>query len=431
MAKEKEEIDIRSDEVQDIMNKVPGRIVRNGLSAMFILILIALLLSWFIKYPDIIIGKISLTTSVEPVKMVTQSSGVVKHIFVNDGDVVSEGTILAEIENPVSENSVDYLHIYLIQLEKALNNNNDILPLPDTSLIALGDLQSDINGLMKELNTYNITTNFKMDDVEIRSIGIKIENQKELINVNKKIIDLSQKELEESKMKYEMDEKLFKDSVISRMDYLTAKSTYRSKELQLEQLNQSQIDQKNALNSLEFQYKQSGFNKFSKNKTNLDAIQGHVKSIRSFIYGWQQRYNLTALKSGKVSFLQRIQAGNFLKSGEELFAIVQANDSFIGIAKVPTSGYGKIKVNQNVHILLDNFPYYDYGMLAGKVKSIALFPNTNEYRVEISLPDGMMSSQHQLLKFTPEMGGDAEIITENKRVLSRLFGSLTKAIKKR
>ena len=178
MAKEKEEIDIRSDEVQDIMNKVPGRIVRNGLSAMFILILIALLLSWFIKYPDIIIGKISLTTSVEPVKMVTQSSGVVKHIFVNDGDVVSEGTILAEIENPVSENSVDYLHIYLIQLEKALNNNNDILPLPDTSLIALGDLQSDINGLMKELNTYNITTNFRMDDVEIKSIGIKIENQK-------------------------------------------------------------------------------------------------------------------------------------------------------------------------------------------------------------------------------------------------------------
>lgn len=77
-----------------------------------------------------------------------------------------------------------------------------------------------------------------------------------------------------------------------------------------------------------------------------------------------------------------------------------------------------------------NFPYQEYGMLEGRVNAIAQFPNTNEYRVEITLPYGMMTSDHKLLKFSPEMTGEAEIITEDKRIFDRVFESMLKSFKK-
>jgi HlyD family secretion protein len=185
------------------------------------------------------------------------------------------------------------------------------------------------------------------------------------------------------------------------------------------------------LDALILQYKQAEYNKFNKTKTNLDAIRGLIKTVRGYVYGWKQKYNLVAMKAGKVNFLQRIQVGSFLKGGEELFAITDSGGSYMGIAKVPTSGYGKLKVGQEVNILVENYPYYEYGILKGKVQNIALFPNTNEYRVEIDLPNGMNSSQQYTMNFTPEMSGEAEIITDNKRILERLFESVAKALKRK
>ncbi len=431
MAKLKEDIGIRSEEVQDIMSRVPNRLISHGLSGIFLLILFGMFLSWFIKYPEIIRGKFILTTTVEPVKLVSQSSGVISKLYVKDGDFAEAGKVLAEIENPLSAGAANYLQNYLVKLEKAIERNADELPLPDTMLVSLGDLQSVVNSLMKELLVYNISSTLKMDDAEINSIKNKITNQNEMIAVNERIISITKKDVQDSKLKLEADEKLYKESFISKMEFLQSESAFRSKELSLEQLYQSRLSQKNVLDALVLQFKQAEYSKYNKGRTNLDAIKGLSKDIRTYVYGWQQKYNLIAIKAGRVNFLQRIQAGNFLKGGEELMAITEPGGTYMGVATVPAGGYGKVKVGQDVNILLQNYPYYEYGILKGRVSNIALFPNTNEYRVEISMPNGMMSSQKQLLNYTPEMGGDAEIITEDRRILERLFDSIIKALKRK
>ena len=119
----------------------------------------------------------------------------------------------------------------------------------------------------------------------------------------------------------------------------------------------------------------------------------------------------------------------FLKSGEEIFALVQADDSLIALAEVPINGFGKVKTGQTVNISLENFPYEEYGVVLGTVQNMALLPNANTYRVAISLPNGMLSTQGTSLKFTPEMIGIAEIITDDKTVIERIFKSILKLFK--
>ena len=53
---ENKEIEIRSDEVQEILSAVPNWMIRWGITLIFGLIIMLVFISWFIKYPDIILS---------------------------------------------------------------------------------------------------------------------------------------------------------------------------------------------------------------------------------------------------------------------------------------------------------------------------------------------------------------------------------------
>ena len=69
MPTEEKETIIRSEEVNEILTDTPKWILRWGISVVFILILIGVALSYFIKYPDILTADITLTTLNPPVTL--------------------------------------------------------------------------------------------------------------------------------------------------------------------------------------------------------------------------------------------------------------------------------------------------------------------------------------------------------------------------
>ena len=74
-----------------------------------------------------------------------------------------------------------------------------------------------------------------------------------------------------------------------------------------------------------------------------------------------------------------------------------------------------------VFIKLSSYPYLEYGMLKGKVKSISLLPSGDEYIIEISLPEGLRTLYGINIEFTQKMQGTAEIITEDVRLLQKII----------
>lgn len=50
---------------------------------------------------------------------------------------------------------------------------------------------------------------------------------------------------------------------------------------------------------------------------------------------------------------------------------------------------------------------------------------------QVTLPNGMESSYHIPLEFTPEMDGVADVITDDLRVLERLFIQFNKLTERR
>ncbi|MGC9332170.1 MAG: HlyD family efflux transporter periplasmic adaptor subunit [Bacteroidales bacterium] len=106
----------------------------------------------------------------------------------------------------------------------------------------------------------------------------------------------------------------------------------------------------------------------------------------------------------------------------------------IGKLTMPTAGAGKVKPGQKVNIKLDNFPYKEYGMIQSKIKIVSKVPVITQdgafYIAEVEVPDSIVSNYGLKLSFTHEMTGTAEIITDDIRLLERLFNPLKALLKK-
>src|SRR5690554_3524969 len=98
--------EIRSDEVQTILSHVPNWMIRWGITLIFILILLGLLLSYIVKYPDVVEGQVVLTTEQPPSRLVSRTNGYINKLYVPNDSTVQKGDLIAEIKSPVNKEAV-------------------------------------------------------------------------------------------------------------------------------------------------------------------------------------------------------------------------------------------------------------------------------------------------------------------------------------
>ena len=84
-----------------------------------------------------------------------------------------------------------------------------------------------------------------------------------------------------------------------------------------------------------------------------------------------------------------------------------------------------------MNIKLDNYSYLEYGMLEGTIKSISKVPEDQKYTLDVDLPHGLITNIGNELEFAQDSEGDAEIITEDLRLLQRIFNPLRALMKER
>jgi len=94
-------------------------------------------------------------------------------------------------------------------------------------------------------------------------------------------------------------------------------------------------------------------------------------------------------------------------------------------------GAGKVKIGQRVNIKLDNYPYLEYGMLEGIIRSISKVPEDQKYSLDVDFPKGLVTNYGIELDFAQQIEGQAEIITEDLRLLQRIFNPIRSLIKDR
>jgi multidrug resistance efflux pump len=414
-----EEINLRSEEVQEILTRIPPWIIRWGNILVLSILLLLLAIAAIIEYPDIISAQIVITTQIPPQKIIAKTSGKIDAIFVDNGNEIKKNNPIA-----VLENAANYKDVFLLKniMDTIIIENSDF-PFAKIKASQLGDIESSYALFQKEFSLEKLNSSLQPFKVEGNAQSFEAVQLKERLNLM-----IAQKEINESEIllqKNDLDryETLFKKGIIAtaeiekqRLTFLQSQKAYKSMLSSISQLESSLID----LN------RNSKTTQINESKENVNLERNYIQAfyqLKKAIKDWELNYVFMSSIKGKVSFLQLWAVNQTVKAGDNIFTVIPDKQSnFIGKLKAVSLNSGKIKINQDVNIRLANYPDNEFGLIKGNIKAISLTPDTEgNLLIDVSLPNGLNTSYNKKIIFQQEMSGSADIITEDLTLLERLL----------
>lgn len=426
-----EKIELRSEEFQEVLGRIPPWILRYGLIIIGSTLIIVFIGSAIFKYPDTISTTMTLTGTYPPTVLVARTSGKLQDICVIDNQQVKIGEYLAVIENPAKQSDVFSLKEYL---QESISHPDTIMPLPSKDL-KLGVMQALYSSFYITLFEHNEFVRLQYYPQKISYTRKRIGQLREYYNglVRQHEIVLEQATLSDKQC--QRDSSLHGKGVISDEVMEASKSQGLQSKLSVESIDATlqntamQITQmEESLLDLEYQY-QDKRNSF---ETQLNT---YATQLLTEIQTWEQNYVFISPIDGKITFTHYWTENQHIATGDIVFHIVPAKEgTLIGKAIMEMSRSGKVKPGQRVNIRFLNFDDTEYGIVRGVVKTISLVPvkgntadtNISHYVVEIELPEGLTTSYKKELPYLPEMQARADIITADLSVLERFIMPLRK-----
>jgi len=412
---------IRSEEVQDILTKVPHWMIVWGNSIILALLLLFFLLSYLIKYPDVISSQALVTSSRPPQKEFANTTGKIDTILVVDKQAVVRGDILAMIENSASLNDVLFLKKILdtITIEK----NNFTFPVEKIPMLSMGEIGPSFALFETKFINYRLNNTLEpfsntlvANRLSVSEIQLRIANMS-----NQKILDA--KSLEFSKNEFERNKTLYDKGVISLQEYETKEMSYLTNERSFKNLDISLSQLKQTLGDA---YRNSKETQINNEIENIRLFKNAVQSLNQLkdaIKSWERKYVLKSGIEGDVSFMGVWNTHQSVSQGDLIFTIIPIKTgNYVAKIKAPIQNSGKIKLGQKVNVKLFNYPESEYGALAGTVASMSAIPDVEGfYLIDVTLQKKLITSYNIEIPFKTEMAGMAEIITEDLRLIERFF----------
>lgn len=420
-----EELVAPSEYLQEVLATPPRWIVRWGEMLVFVLVLGLLLLGWVIRYPDRIPAEAVITTSQPPVTVVARSDGGLSRLLVHDRDTVESGDLLA-----VLQNSANYAHVD--QLKKQLNQF-DLLEVSMDLFFAdtyqLGSLQEVYSQLQRVEKDYRLYQRLTPHYQQQRAVRRQLQQYRALLGQKANHQQLLERKVQLAEKDYRRNEQLHASQTIAdkaledaERVWLEVRESYETLRTELFQTRVQVADLEREWQRLRTQHSQEG-------EQLRTTLLTSVDQMRSAIAQWEERYLLTAPRSGQVSFSDFWSEQQFVQTGQTVMSVVPADEqAAIGRLWVPVRNFGKVAIGQRVHVYLDNFPHQEYGSLQGTVRSLSGLPKQGYYRVTVAFPKGLTTQYGKEIPFTQQLSGKAEIVTEELRLLERLFYHLRAAV---
>lgn len=422
-----------SEEVQDIIGRVPSWILRYGLLLLFFTIAGLFVGTYFIQYPDTLEAKVIITADNPPVYIHSKVDGKIKEILVKNSQIIKTNQPLATIQSLIDVDSLLQFQSRLKSLTDTTTYNLDSINifLAKTHLFSnASTISPSIQELEFQLRNFVFVMQDKSYKQKIANIQSQISYQQKLQNRLKQQTRLAKEKVKIEKTKVDANQYLYDNSVVAKIDmndfqknlldqqlsYENFRTAIVSNQLSIEQLNQLLI----ALIQQEKEQKELATSNLSKSiRISLSAIET-----------WQDAFIVHSTASGTLSYLNTWANNQDIKKDEQLFVVISPNQKIIARLKVPVYKTSKMKIGQTVNIKLDNYPYEQFGLLKGKIKTITTVPLSENYLVTVSLPQDLKTTYKKQIKFYPEMTGSAKIIIKEERLLMKLFYQLKSMVEK-
>ncbi|MCO6478583.1 MAG: HlyD family efflux transporter periplasmic adaptor subunit [Phaeodactylibacter sp.] len=425
----KHDLEIHSEEVQDIFGAVSPWVIRSGIGAILLILISIITVSWFIKYPETVRAELSIISEKPRARLIARTQGTLKFL-VKEEDQVKKGEWLSVIDNAADVHDVLRLKRDFAEITEENQVGGPLGQILDKYFkedLKLGELENSYLRFIQAKRDYELAKASNLKEIQIKEFEKQIIFQKELIENFKKQKKTSEKQLELSRRKYETNKKLLEQGVISKIDFNEIFNQLLHQEKNVYLIEEKMISTQKEVSVFEnrlTEIKATALENIEIQKGNLwDAVNLIIADLRS----WEQMYVLKAPIDGTVHFVKYWEDNQVASPGEEILTVLPNEEKIIGVAMLPMTGSSEVQVGQQVQVSLLSYSSIEYGYLLGEIFQISTIPQDLMYRVMIEFPDELKTTYGFEIEFQQELFGVAEIITSDLRLIERFYHKLIKA----
>lgn len=416
-----------------LLSQRPPWLVRWGILLFACIVGLLLAATWFIRHPDRVSASGILMASNMPQDLVVRTDGRLQHLFYNDGDSVQQGRLLA-----VMQSTANYEHILTLQrvadsLQADLTAGNSKaaiswhLRLKNLApVLNAGELQGDLQQLMAALQTF---TQYLAQGYFLRKkemLHTDLDHLAAQRKVLQKQLALTRQDMALAADNFAASDKLASQKVIAPVEYRNEQSKWVNKQLQGPQVEAALIS--NQMQAHEKQKEIAQLDNEIAQQTEL-FIQA-LQQWRAQLAAWQQQYLIVSPGSGRLSLNGFLKQGTTLQRGEIVGSVVPANAGYYVAVTLPQYNFGKLRLGQQALLRFTAFPFEEFGSVEARLAYVKTLPTDSGYLGMLELPNGLVSDKGITLAYRHGLKAQAEIITDQRRLLERLLEGITKAMKR-
>ncbi len=428
---EEQDIEIKTDEVNELLTAVPKWIIRWGVSIIFGIMVLVIVFSFFIKYPETLPASATITTTNPPITLVAKTSGKIIFLPVKNNQPVKKGDVMMVLENPGNYKHVLSVSTLLDTFQTNLKLKKNIPEMVAFDSLKLGEISTPFLQFLKSYNAYKLFIETNPQQKEIEIINNELGTYSILLTKYQLQENLSKQEFALAEKDFTRFSSLFQNGSISSKEFEDKNKDYINAKKNYENIKINNLNNKITINNLEKNKLQLQLLAVQESEKYQQELFESIQRLKLQIETWEQTYLIIAPFDGVVSLFNYWNVNQAIKQGDEVISIVPSQkQEVIGKLILPIQNSGKLKIGQTVNIRLNNYPYQEYGMLKGLVRNISSIPQKQNYSIEVELPHQLETSYKKKLEYKEEMQGTAEIVTEELSLFNRIFYQFRKLMKK-
>ena len=413
--------EVNSEAVQEIMSKMPHWIIRKGTFVFFIIIMLLFTGAYFIHYPDVIVTKLIITSSNPAVKIIAQSSGRIQRLFVINNTVIKNNEYICLLENTANFNDMLLLKNLLNGLDTSLLPRQNIRLVSFDKNLQLGELQSGYADLYQAINQYEFFADKNFITQKVGQLQSQVVYQHQLNKELESRDRLLKQQLVLQTKKFMADSSLVKDKVIAPLEFDNSRKDLIDKQINAEATKsgilQNSLQQTEYLKTITDLQQQ----KLQQQNNLQQKIKETVKRLQAEWRIWEQKYIIKSPVNGKAVFFNVWKENQYVSNGEAVLMIVPPVQNYIARASLRIDGAGKVKPGQKVLIRLYSYPFEEFGMIRGSVANVSVVAMDTAFAMEVTLTNGLTTNINKNIPAQSQLPGIAEILTDDKNILERLF----------
>lgn len=417
-------LNLRSHSITELIYRKPSFILRWALPIFLLLIAGISALSFYIKYPDVILAKAIIIANDMPKELITQKDGRIVKVFLKNKSIVREGDIVGFIESNGNHEQVLCLSRTLDTILNKVNGDSSIHDIYIDDRMNLGELQQGFQQFMTGLQEFKdyMDNGYYLNKKKVLLEDLNLLNKNNIIlNEQKTLLEKDLKLAEET---YSMNKKLFEEKVIAKQDDRNELSKLLLKRMNIPQIESGLLENEKAKRD---KYKEI---------TELDHLisqqkvifKEQLRTFKNLVDEWIRKYVLICPTTGELNYVLPLQQNSYFPANKLLGYVSPANTNYYAEIFMPQSNFGKVVQGQSVQLRLEAYPYNEYGYVEGVLSTITDFAIDSGFVGRVQLPKGLLSNQKKILHYRNGLTAEGRVITNNVSLFDRLFYNLNKIL---